>query len=198
MAKEFKPSDYKITEKEPVYEGAHSDIEAVSVSIGNHEVPLLRKKHKGYSIEFMGGPNAHSALKEKGYPVLPTWRYDEESETEYVTDLRRDGTHTVIDFCRNQDYSEKINISNYGELEKDAEALLSKLSDDGIIINEPNIFFDVEKSTGITKIILGDLREMGAEIDDDNVYTRDQIYTHNKSIIEGHMSRLRSTLVDKG
>lgn len=196
MAKEFNPNEYKISKKESVYRGVHSDIDAVTVSVGNREVPLLRKKHKGYSIEFMDGADAHSALKERGYPVFPTWRYDEEEGMDYITDLRRGGTHKVIDFCGHPD-SKKVFVSNLNELKSEAEILASKLADDGVIINEPNIFFDVEISTGIAKIILGDLREMGREMDDDKVYTRDQIFTHDKSIIDEHMNRLEEIIAEK-
>lgn len=197
MAEKFNSSEYKITKKETVYEGVHSDIDAVSVSKGNHEIPLLRKKHIGYSVEFMYGPNTHSFLKKKGYPVFPTWRYDEEEEVDYVTDLRRVGTHRVVDFCGHPDNYEKIYISNFADLEREASALLSKLADDGIVINEPNIFFDVEKSTGVAKIILGDLREMGVELDDGEEITRDQIFARDKTIIGEHMSRLKDIMSDE-
>lgn len=197
MAKEFNYSEHKINKKETIYDGVHSDIDAVTVSVGNREVPLLRKKHIGYSIEFIDGSNTHSFLKKKGYPVFPTWQYDKEEEIDYITDLRRGGTHKVVDFCGHADNYKEIYISNFSVLEREAEILASKLADDGIIINEPNIFFDVEISTGIAKIILGDLREMGSEVDDDEVYTRDEIFAHDKSITDGHMSRLKDIMVDK-
>ena len=197
MAKEFFPDKYTITPKETVYEGIHSDIDAVDISVGDRKVSLLRKKHIGYSADFMDGAQAHSFLKKKGYPVFPTWRYDEEEEIDYITDLRRGGTHKVVDFCGHPDNYKKIFISNFNDLENKAKLLLEKLADDGIIINEPNIFFDVELSTGVAEIIIGDLREIGAEVDDDEVYTRDQIFNHNQNIIDGHMSRLKEQMVEK-
>lgn len=77
MAKEIKHSEYTIKEGEKVYEGQHSSIEKVDVSIGKHKVPLLRKRFIGYSADFMSGPGNHSFLNKKGYPVFPTWRYDQ-------------------------------------------------------------------------------------------------------------------------
>ncbi len=196
MSKEFDPSKYKISKKEEVYKGPHSSIDAVNVSVGNREVPLLRKKHIGYSVDFMSGPKWHNLLKEKGYSVLPTWRYDENEGIDFITDLRRGGTHEVIDFCGHPN-DKKVFISNLNELEDEANVLASKAADDGIIINEPNIFFDVEISTGIGKIILGDLREMGYESAEVETASRDQIFGHNTSIIGMHINALKRIMDPK-
>ena len=198
MSKEINPNEYNITKKEKMPGGAHSSIDAVNISIGNHEVPLLKKEHVGYSADFMSGPEWHSVLKKRGYPVLPTWRYDKENGVDYITDLRRGGTHRVVDFCGGSENYNEVFISNFGDLESEAEILASKLADDGIIINEPNIFFDVEISTGISKIIMGDLREMGYESEDMESVSRDQIFAHNKSILDGHMSRLKNIMIENG
>lgn len=197
MAKEIDPSKYMVNQGERVYTGAHSSIDAVKLSIGKHEVPLLRKKHIGYSADFMSGPQWHSFLKKKGYPMFPTWRYDAGEQIDFITDLRRKGTHKLIDFCGHEDNYKKVFISNLGDLDSQAEMLSSKLADDGIVINEPNIFFDVEISTGIARIILGDLREMGYESQDAKDASREQILSHDKSIIEGHMSRLKDIMVEE-
>lgn len=185
MSKEFDPSKYKVSKTGEVYKGAHSSIDAVNVSVGDREVPLLRKKFIGYSADFMSGPKWHNLLKEKGYPVLPTWRYDENERIDFITDLRRGGTHEVIDFCGHPD-NKKVFISNLNELEDEANALASKAADDGIIINEPNIFFDVEISTGIAKIILGDLREIGYESAEVETASRDQIWSQHVNYWYAH------------
>lgn len=193
MAKEFKEGEFKITKNEEVYNGPHSEIESVTASSGEHSLKLLRKKFRGYSIEFMKGPRWHTLLKENGYPVLPTWRYDSENQVEYVTDLRRGGTHRVIDFCGGKENYAKVHISNMEELKEDMEKLLNKSADDGLVINEPNIFFDVETSTGVAKIILGDLRELGYESDDpDYVPSREEIFAHNQKILSEDMARLEN------
>lgn len=107
MAKEFSPDSFDITENERVYDGQNSEIDAVTLSSGDHSLDLLRKKVRGYSAEFMDGPNWHTTLEKEGYPVFPTYRYDKQNETEYLTDLRQGGTHKVIDFCNHPDNSEK-------------------------------------------------------------------------------------------
>ena len=196
MSKEINSSEYIIDKKETIYNGKHSSIDAVNISIGKHEVPLLRKKHIGYKADFMSGPGWHSFLKEKGYPVFSTWRYDKKEGIDFITDLRRGGTHKVIDFCGHSDNYKKIFISNFKDLNDKAEILLSKLTDDGIIINEPNIFFDVEISTGISRIILGDLREMGYESEAETI-SKNQRLVHNKMIIDGHMNRLKNIMLEK-
>ena len=190
MAKPFREERFHIRKNEEVYSGQHSEIESITLSVGKHSVDLLRKKFRGYDIEFMDGPKWHTSLKEHGYPVIPTWRYDAENKVDYLTDLRRGGTHRVIDFCGGQENYETVHISNMEELKADVEGLLNKSADDGLFINEPNIFFDVEISTGVAKILLGDLRELGYDLDLDQTPSRDQIYANNDRILKGHMSRL--------
>lgn len=191
MSKEFSGDRFNITENGNVYEGPNSSIDSVTLSSGEHSLNLMRKKVKGYSVEFMDGPNWHTALKEKGYPVLPTYRYDAENKTEYLTDLRRGGTHRVIDFCGQEKY-ENVRISNLDDLEVAIHNLAEKAADDGLIINEPNIFFDVEVSTGIAKVILGDLREIGYEQGYEGpIATREQVLQHNQEILRGHLDSLK-------
>ncbi len=196
MAKKFPEGKFNIIEHEKIYGGPHSTIESVSLSSGKHSSKLLRKKFTGYDTEFMQGLQWHTSLKEHGYPVFPTWRYDEENKTEYITDLRQGGTHRVIDFCSGKENYEKARVSNLEELRADVEKLLQKSADDGLVINEPNIFFDVDLRTGITKVLLGDLRELGYESSgsEDCVPTRDQVFTNNKAVLDEHMSRLRSIM----
>jgi len=141
MAKEFNPGSFKITKNESVNNGPHSTIDSVTLTSGGHSLNLLQKNFRGYSVEFMDGPKWHTLLKDRGYPVFPTLRYDSKNEVEYVTDLRRGGTHRVIDFCGNEENFEKIHISNLEELDMDVKKLIEKSSTDGLIINEPNIFF---------------------------------------------------------
>lgn len=190
MAKPFREGRFQITKNEEIYRGPHSEIESITLSAGKHSVNLLQKKFRGYGIEFMDGPKWHTLLKRHGYPVLPTWRYDAKNKIEYVTDLRRGGTHRVIDFCGGQENYEKIHISNMEELKADVESLLDKSTNDGLVINEPNIFFDVEISTGIAKVLFGDLRELGCDPDLEQAPSRDQIFAINDKVLKGHMSRL--------
>jgi hypothetical protein len=193
MSKEFNEGKFKITKNESVYNGPHSEIDSVTLSSGKHSLNLLRKKFRGYSVEFMDGPEWHTALKERNYPIFPTLRYDSRGEVEYVTDLRREGTHRVIDFCGNKNNYEKIYVSNIDELEADVKKLLDKSADDDLVINEPNIFFDIELSTGIAKVLLGDLRELGH--DHDNIMpSREKVFAHNQAVLKGHMDRLRSIM----
>src|SRR5665811_2604895 len=117
MSRDSNEGKFQVTKNEGVYNGPNSEIESVTLSAGKHSLDLLRKKVRGYSIEFMDGPKWHTALKERGYPVLPTYRHDSQNQTEYITDLRRGGTHQVIDFCNRQANYEKIHISNIEELE---------------------------------------------------------------------------------
>jgi hypothetical protein len=199
MAKPFESGKFNINKKEDIYEGSNSTIDAVTLSSpsGKHPVNLLRKKFTGpYSIEFMQGPEWHTYLKAKGYPVLPTWRYDADNNIEYITDLRQGGTHRVIDFCGKQDNFAKVNISNMDEMKREVRKLLEKSANDGLIINPPNIFFDVEVSTGIAKIVLGDLRELGLDrFDNREVYpTREEIFIHNQTILEEHITELEKIL----
>ena len=196
MAKEFKEGKFEVTNNEDVYNGPHSKIDSVTLSSGKHSLNLLRKKVRGYSIEFMEGPKWHTALKKRGYPVFPTYRYDSKSEVEYITDLRRGGAHRVIDFCNDQDDLEKIHISNMEELEAEVKKLLDKSADDGLIINEPNIFFDVEIGTGVVKVILGDLRELGYErFYEGPTASREEVFEHNQMILKGHMDRLKDIML---
>jgi len=195
MAKEFNEGKFQITENENVYEGPNSKIDSVTLSSGDHTLKLLRKKFRGYSIEFMDGPKWHTALKEKGYPVFPTFRYDKANETEYITDLRRGGTHKVIDFC-NSIGIENVRISNIEQLEADMKKLLDKSVTDGLVINEPNIFFDIEISTGIAKVILGDLRELGYDsIHSGHIPSDEEILIHNQEIFKEHMDRLEAIMI---
>ncbi|MEI7689975.1 MAG: hypothetical protein WCI79_03360 [Candidatus Saccharibacteria bacterium] len=76
MAKEFNGSEFDITKNEDVFRGPNSSIDSVTLSSGGHELNLLRKQVNGYPNEFMDGPKWHTYLKEKGYPVVPTYRYD--------------------------------------------------------------------------------------------------------------------------
>lgn len=196
MAKEFNPEKFKIIKKEDIYNGPHSEIDSVTLSSGEHSLNLLRKKFRGYSVEFMDGPRWHTLLKDKGYPVFPTLRYDEKTEVEYITDLRQKGTHKVIDFC-NHHSKDKVYISNIKELETDIKKLLDKSVKDGLVINEPNIFFDIENDTGIAKVILGDLRELGyGDIDEDYIPTKQDIFKNNEHILKEHTDRLKSIMVD--
>lgn len=198
MSKEFNPGNLKITKNENIYDGPHSEIDSVTLSSGEHSLNLLRKKVNGYPIEFMQGPEWHTALKEKGYPVFPTYRYDSEKKVEYITDLRRGSTHQVIDFCNSHDNLEKIHISNMEELEAEVKKLIDKSANDGLIINEPNIFFDVEISTGIAKVLLGDLREIGYETHYDGPRaSREEIFNHNQMILKGHMDRLKAIMIEQ-
>lgn len=191
MSKEFDNAEFNITQNEHVFEGPHSSIDSVTLSSGEHSLNLMRKKVKGYAVEFMSGPEWHTALKEKGYPVIPTYRYDAENKTEYLTDLRRGGTHQIVDFCGQESYG-KVSISNLEELEGEMEKLAEKAADDGLIINEPNIFFDIETSTGIAKVILGDLREIGYErFYDGPKATREQVLQHNQGIFKSYLVRLK-------
>ncbi len=193
MSKEFSGEKFKITKNEDIFAGPNSEIDSVTLSSGKHSLDLMQKKVRGYSIEFMDGPKWHTALKEKGYPVFPTYRYDSENQLEYITDLRRGGTHRVIDFCNPQGNSEKINISNMDELESEVEKLLEKSADDGLIINEPNIFFDVEVSTGVANVLLGDLREIGYErFYEGPRASREEVFNHNQMILKEHMDRLKA------
>ncbi len=197
MAKKFEGGNFKITKNEHIYNGPHSEIDSVTLSSGEHSLDLLRKKIKGYPIEFMEGPKWHTALKERGYPVFTTYRYDSNKEVEYITDLRRGGTHKVIDFCNDKSNYEKIHISNMEELEADVKKLLDKSADDGLIINEPNIFFDIEISTGITKVLLGDLRELGYErFYDGPRASREEVFNHNQMILKDYIDRLKSIMVE--
>ena len=82
MSKEFNGEKFKVTKNEDVFNGPNSKIDSVTLSSGRHSLDLLRKKVYGYSIEFMEGPEWHTALKKRGYPVLPTFRYD--SKNQYV------------------------------------------------------------------------------------------------------------------
>lgn len=196
MSKEFSPENFKITKNEDVYNGPHSEIDSVTLSSGDHSLNLLRKKFRGYSVEFMDGPKWHTLLKEKGYPVFPTLRYDAKNEIEYITDLRRKGTHRVIDFC-NYHGKNKVYISNITELESDIKKLLDKSVNDGLVINEPNIFFDVENDTGIAKVILGDLRELGyGDVDEDYIPTKQDILANNQHILKEHIDRLKSIMIE--
>lgn len=190
MAKPFRGGRFQVRKNEEIYSGPHSEIESITLSAGKHSVDLLRKKFRGYAIEFMDGPKWHTLLKERDYPVLPTWRYDDENKVEYVTDLRREGTHRVIDFCGGQENYEKVHISNMEELKVDVNNLLDKSTDDGLVINEPNIFFDVEIATGEARVLLGDLRELGCDPDLEQAPSRDQIFANNDKVLKGHMSRL--------
>ena len=195
MSKEFNRGKFTVTKNEDVFNGPNSEIDSITLSAGKHSLNLLRKKVNGYSIEFMQGPEWHTALKEAGYPVFPTYRYDSQNQTEYITDLRRGGTHTVIDFCNKQANYEKIHISNMEELETEVKKLVEKSADDGLIINEPNIFFDVEISTGVAKVLLGDLREMGYErFYEGPRATREEVFHHNQMILKKHMDRLRGIM----
>ncbi|MEY2664830.1 MAG: hypothetical protein RIT04_638 [Candidatus Parcubacteria bacterium] len=197
MAKEFSGEQFQITEDEKIFNGPHSTIDAVTLSSGEHSLKLLRKKVKGHSNEFEAGALWHTELQKAGYPVFPTYRYDIKSETEYITDLRRDGTHQIIDFC-NPSPIEKIYISNMDELEADLQKLLEKSADDDLVINEPNIFFDVEISTGIAKVVMGDLRELGYESDDKHhIPTHQMIFTHNQNIIREHLTRLKNIATEE-
>lgn len=55
----------------------------------------------------------------------------------------------------------------------------------------------MEVSTGIAKIVLGDLREIGYEYDDEaDVLSRDQILAHNRRIMDGHVSRLKNIMTE--
>lgn len=195
MAKEFREDGYSTKENEPVYSGIHSKIESVTMTKGGHSLDLLRKKIIGYSAEFMEGPKWHSYLQSKGYRVFPTLRYDIENKIEYMTDLRLGGTHRVIDFCgdiENSDNFSPVYISNLDELEKEVEDLLNKSKGDGLLINEPNIFFDIEISSGVAHVMLGDLRELGYELDDFGIApTKDEIFGHNSKILKEHMDRLK-------
>lgn len=195
MAKPFGEGKFNITKNEEVYNGPHSTIDSVTLSSGEHSLKLLRKKFCGYSVEFMEGPGWHTYLKDHGYPVFPTWRYDNENKVEYITDLRREGTHRVIDFCGHKENYEKVYISNFEELKADVKKLLDKSVADGLVINEPNIFFDVEIGTGIVKVLLGDLRELGYEYDDPrDKPSREAIFAHNEAVLRGHMDRLASIM----
>lgn len=196
MAKEFDGSKFDIAKNEDVFKGPHSSIDSVTLSSGGHVLNLLRKNVNGYSVEFMDGPNWHTVLKEKGYPVIPTYRYDAENETEYLTDLRRGGTHQIIDFCSQASY-EKVYVSNMKELEGDIEKLVEKAADDGLIINEPNVFFDIELSTGIAKVLLVDLREIGYErFYDGPIATREQVLQHDQEIMRGHIEYLKAIAIE--
>ena len=198
MSKEFNPEKFKITKKEDVYSGPHSEIDSVTLSSGDHSLDLLRKKFNGYSIEFMQGPKWHTLLKKHGYPVFPTWRYDAENKVEYVTDLRRGDTHRVIDFCGHKENYEKVYVSNIKELELEVENLLDKSVEDGLIINARNIFFDVEISTGIAKVLLGDLRELGSGSENmDYTPSKKEIFTNNQYVLKEHMDRLKSITTEE-
>ena len=191
MAKPFSEGKFEITKKEEIYNGPHSKIDSVKLSSGEHSLELLRKKFRGYSVEFMDGPKWHTSLKKRGYPVFPTLRYDKANEVEYITDLRRGGTHRVIDFCGKKDNYKKIHISNIEELKDDVKKLLNKSADDGLVINEPNIFFDVEISTGIAKVLLGDLRELGYGDDGfEDAPSREEILKYNELVLNEHINRL--------
>lgn len=194
MAKEFPSEGFEVTKKEEVYRGQNSEVDAVVVSSGEFSVDLLRKKVTSpYSPDFEEGHQWHTYLEKNGYPVLPTFRYDSEKKIEYITDLRRGGTHKVIDFCNYHNDSEKTYVSNFEELEVQVKELLEKSANDGLIINEPNIFFDIEISTGIAKIIMGDLRELGYERFYEGPYlSREQVLEHNQIILKGHVERLRA------
>lgn len=195
MAKEFDSSKYNVTKNEDVFEGPNSSIDSVTLSLGERSLDLLRKKVNGYHVEFMDGPDWHTALKEKGYPVIPTYRYDAENETEYLTDLRRGDTHQIIDFCSPASY-EKVYVSNMNELEEDMEKLAEKAADDGLIINEPNVFFDIELGSGIAKVLLVDLREIGYErFYDGPIATREQVLQYDQEIMRGHIERLKAVVI---
>lgn len=191
MAKPFSEGKFNITKNEDIHDGPNSKIDSVTLSSGEHSLKLLRKKIRGYSVEFMQGPEWHTELKDKGYPIIPTFRYDSKNEIEYITDLRRGGSHRVIDFCGNKDNLEKVHISNMEELKADVKKLLDKSADDGLIINEPNIFFDVEINTGIAKVLLGDLRELGYErFYDGPKASREEIFANNEEVLKEHLNRL--------
>jgi hypothetical protein len=197
MSKEFNPGNFKITKNEDIYNGPHSEIDSVTLSSGEHSVNLLRKKFRGYSIEFMDGPKWHTVLKERGYPVFPTLRYDKKNEVEYVTDLRRGGKHRVIDFCGHKENFEKVYISNIKELEAEVEKLINKSSADGLVINESNIFFDIETGTGVATVLLGDLRELGlGDVDEDYVPSKKEIFDNNQAILKEHMDRLKDIMIE--
>ncbi len=98
----------------------------------------------------------------------------------------------------NKDNVEAVYVSNLENLMKEMESLLSKSANDGLLINEPNIFFDVEIGTGVAHIVLGDLRELGYELDDfGTAPSRDEIFAHNSKVLKMHMDKLKRILVEK-
>lgn len=192
MAKEFNDSGYSILRNEEIYDGIHSKVESVTMSKGKHRIPLIRKYFRGYDIEFMDGPKWHTLLKKRGYPVIPTWRYDEKNKVEYLTDLRKGGTHRVVDFCGDPSNYNKAFISNLKEVEQEVKKLLDKSVSDGLVINEPNIIFDIEISTGKAAVLIGDTRELGYESSDESdCPSSDDIRAHNEWVLGEHLKKLK-------
>ena len=84
------------------------------------------------------------------------------------------------------------------ELEGDMEKLAEKAADDGLIINVPNVFFDIELSTGIAKVLLVDLREIGYErFYDEEIVPREQILQHVQEVMRGHIERLKAIALEE-
>jgi len=57
-------------------------------------------------------------------------------------------------------------------------------------------FFDIEIKTGIAKVLLGDLRELGYEPGYDGpTASKEEVFAHNQMILKEHMDNLQSIMI---
>jgi len=164
MGKEIESKGYKISHSQELSRGtAESDVDLVELKIGKRRIDLVRKtpaeSDEASNLKDRAERQfeVHGILKEKGYPVPPTWRFDKTTGQTFITDLTEKGRNLVIDLNNLTEERNKIIISNLGELIRDMRYIVEKASKDGILVSSDCYFVIVDKKTGNSRVILGDL-----------------------------------------
>ena len=162
--KKIESKGYIISHSQELSRGtAESDVDLVELKIGKRRIDLVRKTptegDEALNLRDRAKRqfDVHSILKEKGYPVPPTWRFDKTTGQTFITDLTEKGRNLVIDLNNLTEERNKIVVSNMGELIRDMRYIVEKASKDGILIASDCYFIIVDKKTGNSRVILGDL-----------------------------------------
>ena len=117
-------------------------------SAGRYVIKHLVNEFNDEEIKPENIVKKHRWLKQRGFPVVPTLRYDETTNTLIMTDLTSGGEKLVVD--RHKDLPScgvtAEQIENWKEIEREARSLAAKVFSGGMAFNKDNYALVLEKS----------------------------------------------------
>ncbi len=106
----------------------------------------------------------YKKLKENGFPVVPTFRYDPENKYFLMTDLTENGKNIIID-KHEPLKNTNINIENIDQIKKEILQTAEKAWNNEIFLSYDAYAVVVNKETRIGKLYILDIGQMSYEID---------------------------------
>lgn len=89
-------------------------------------------------------------LKERGFPVVPTLRFDKESRTLFMTDMTEGGQKLLVDWHYPLEHFglATSQISNWDEIKQEVKDIAVRAHSEGMALNEDNYAVVLERRDG--------------------------------------------------